>query len=361
MSESGSAQPIDYYRALGLDTRSPSHALLAQLSHRIAQTPPGPERHLMEQARAILGDVGKKQVYDRRLTNTYAKPWTPDELHALALAHPSRPARSGLAAKLSAIPRRVLAAVAGGLALALVLVVTLVSCTGGSGSTGTDAVADDSRPGAPASADCRPVSVDDTTKAAWAKGAEPGYAIVLTDAYPLPSDMSAELARMTSSASTSSRTINTYPDGQISVTVPRALDGILGGMIKSGDGKTITHSALYSPEGRLLGQRTKTKWTTRIDPDIQKSGEVDLDEFDDSGVSALTLSHTYGTFRMAAADGITIPAEAASDKTDGDYALDILIDDENSDRLWLLLRGGTDLYKARVVEATPGTDPADCV
>ena len=188
MSSPGSAQPpVDYYAALGLDSRAPSHALLAQLSHRIAQTAPGPERHLMEQARAILGDPAKRATYDQRLRDPQAMPWTSAELHELAMAQPGRPAASGgLTGTLAAIPRRVLAAVASGLVLVLVLVVTLVSCTGGSADTSTSADTNAAGAGGdskPAPKDCiaftGPFDKDDLNEAAWDRGAKPDYTLVL--------------------------------------------------------------------------------------------------------------------------------------------------------------------------------------
>lgn len=163
MPESGSAQPIDYYRALGLDSTAPSHSLLAQISHRIAQTPPGPQRHVMEQARAILGDPGKRRIYDQRLRDPQAPDWTPQELHGLALAQSDQPAGGGFTAKLAAIPRRVLGVVAGALAILVVLIVTLASCAGSGDSTKASESGNKSQSSAPVPSDSAAEDSDTST------------------------------------------------------------------------------------------------------------------------------------------------------------------------------------------------------
>lgn len=93
MSGPSSAQPSDFYRTLNLDPSAPPNALAVQLHQRISQTPPGPGRDQLQQALAILGDPAKRQAYDARLRNPQAPPWTPPELHQLALgaARPAGP------------------------------------------------------------------------------------------------------------------------------------------------------------------------------------------------------------------------------------------------------------------------------
>lgn len=365
MSSPGSAQPIDYYRALGLDTRSPSHALLAQLAHRIAQTPPGPQRHLMEQARAVLGDSEKKRAYDARLRDPQAAPWTPDELHELALAQTDRPAGNSIADKFTAVPRRVLVTVAGALAIVLVAVVTLASCTGGSADTST--ATGDSPSARSASTDCQKVSVDDARGAAWNLQAQPDYALVLTDAYPLPKAMASQVARFQTSEGDPGTALTPLTDGGVRVGFNQdpgyADPTVLKRTIVSDLDHPGYRSAIYSADGELIS----TDQTT-----LQKAPKG-------SGLRPKSsYSSSYGIFRIAAVDGVTIPEAAATRDTDhehlpnklrdeyepqantdnGDYVLDVLIDDEEN-VLWLLLRGGTDLYKGRVVEA-PG-DPAGCL
>lgn len=364
MSESGSAQPpVDYYRALGLDPASPSHALLAQLAHRIAQTPPGPERHLMEQARAVLGDPAKRAAYDARLRDPQALPWTPAELHELALARLSQsPAGGGLADKITAVPRRVLAAVAAGLALALVLVVTLVSCTGG-GSNTTDVGSNKgaSSPAASSPRGCTIERSNSVTLAAWNGGAKPDYALVLTEAYTLPASVGSELSQM-AGATSSGQAIQELSNGDIEVKISdynyRSPENREFGMAPASTGFGY-RAAYLNPEGELL-------YTYEFkDPSI----DVPVSEYEGrenpyDSYERLRNGSSYGAFRITAKDGIGIPAKAANSKNDGKYALDVLVSSNpngSDGEIWLLLRGGTDLYKAKLVETSDDVDPTSCV
>ncbi|MGB6244657.1 hypothetical protein [Gordonia sp. (in: high G+C Gram-positive bacteria)] len=364
MSSPGSAQPpVDYYAALGLDTRAPHHALLAQLAHRIAQTAPGPERHLMEQARAVLGDSEKKSIYDQRLRDPQAPPWTPAELHELAMAQPSRPtASAGITVKLAAIPRRVLAAVAAGLALVLVLVVTLVSCTGG-GSNTTDVGSNKgaSSPAASSSQGCTIERSNSVTLAAWNGGAKPDYVLVLTEAYPLPASVGSELSQM-AGATSSGQAIQELANGDIEVKISdynyRSPENREFGMAPASTGFGY-RAAYLNPEGELL-------YTYEF-----KDPAIDVPVFEYEGrenpydsYERLRNGSSYGVFRITAKDGIGIPAKAANSKNDGKYALDVLVSSNpngSDGEIWLLLRGGTDLYKAKLVETSGGVDPTSCV
>ncbi|WOC13638.1 hypothetical protein [Gordonia sp. MP11Mi] len=197
MPAPGPNQPTDYYGALGLRPASPTHALVSQLSHRAAQLPPGPERDYVEQARAILGDPRKRPIYDGRLNDSTAPAWTPRELHEFALAQPPRTAATGALSMLTAIPRRVLTGIVAGLAVLLVLIIALVSCSG----SGSDDVSADTASGlgpeAAASASttvdasCEIVALDGEipNQAAWS--ATNDYALQLTGQYPIASPQSA--------------------------------------------------------------------------------------------------------------------------------------------------------------------------
>ncbi|GAA2375758.1 hypothetical protein [Gordonia cholesterolivorans] len=137
MPELGPNQPTNYYHALGLDPAAPHDELLAQLQQRIALTQPGPERGYAEQARAVLADLGKRRIYDQRLHNPNTNPWTPGELHELAIAQPTE-STAGLLTQLKAAPTRIMAIVAGALLIVLVIIVTAVACTGGSADVASD-------------------------------------------------------------------------------------------------------------------------------------------------------------------------------------------------------------------------------
>ncbi|GAA4746279.1 hypothetical protein [Gordonia alkaliphila] len=115
---------VDFYAALGLDRAASPRNLVAELTRRIGQTPPGPARIPLEQARAVLGDLGKRRVYDARLNNPQAHPWTPDELHNLAMA-PAPHQPSGIARFIGDGRQRtiILSVVAAALSVLLIVVV----------------------------------------------------------------------------------------------------------------------------------------------------------------------------------------------------------------------------------------------
>ncbi|GAA2375744.1 cutinase family protein [Gordonia cholesterolivorans] len=146
MSSPGSAQPFDFYRTLNLDPSAPPNALAAQLHQRISQTPPGPGRDQLQQALAILGDPAKRQAYDARLRNPQAPPWTPPELHQLALgvtgptgppAPPTRPGQPRPPAK-SNRGRRILLFGGGAFVLIIILFIGLGAIVGGGSSSNCD-------------------------------------------------------------------------------------------------------------------------------------------------------------------------------------------------------------------------------
>ncbi|KJR05083.1 hypothetical protein [Gordonia sihwensis] len=343
MPENGSAQPhVDYYATFGLQPASPPHALMTQLSHRIAQTPPGPERHLMEQARAILGDVGKKQVYDRRLTNTYAKPWTSQELHDLAMAPSSRPASSGgLAATIAAIPRRVLAAVAGGLAILLVLIITLASCTGGGGDTpvaGDSAAPGSKRSGSgSSSATCDKAPSTVVEKAKWSRSGTPvtGYAVVLTSAHDVPSPIDTDLAAVQANSTgfQGTRLLVQYQDKNIGLVWP---------------GRDVTRVATFAPDGSQVSNKSYEGPRYKVDLPLT----FDLQQRDHAGY-----------FHIVASDSIQIPAAASGTEDGQQYAINLMGDAFDKEVVWVLLRGGDKLYKGTLVRYRNSeipTDPSEC-
>ncbi|GAC78790.1 hypothetical protein SAMN04488550_2918 [Gordonia malaquae] len=350
MPENGSAQrPVDYYASLGLDSRAPSHALLAQLSHRISQTTIGPERHLMEQARAILGDVGKKQVYDQRLTNPHAKPWTPDELHELARAQPGRPAASGLGAQLAAIPRRVLAAVAGGLAVLLVLVITVASCTGGSADT-TVAGDDTNRSNSGEAGDsnagkCWRVDNTDLPSAAFKDKSDrkwqPRWVVMLTEAYDLPSSFAGMATtdwsggRVSAVFSTPYEGLTQFQDKNVGVAWP--------GVSREND-----ILAVVDPSGKVVAEYSEA--------DASRAPK----QF------SLAKPQSSGFYRVEARDGLSIPQAANGTETNMNFASAILPDAFDKSLLWVMMRGSAKLYKANLylfADSVPlgqGADVSGC-
>lgn len=238
-------------------------------------------------------------------------------------------------------------AAAAGLAAAL----TLTACGGsGAGDTGTNANA--SAPiASAASADCAPVTgaldKGDLGEAAWAKGAEPNYALVITDAYPLPESVASETSQVVSSMS-AGLALAQLRGGDIKVGI-NDLNYLAPDRRELGSAPGIEgfgyRAAYFTPQGELID----TYEVNELDGDTNPRVDDRLSSPSDS---------SYGTFRIAATDGITIPAKADYSKTDGKYALDVLATD---DGIWMLLRGGTDLYKAELVKTSGDADPTSCV
>ena len=337
MSENGSAQPVDYYSALGLNPASPAHALLAQLSHRIAQTTIGPERHLMEQARAILGDPEKKQVYDTRLRDPQAPPWTPAELHELAIAQSTRSA-TGLLAQLKAAPTRILTAVAGGLLIVLVVVITAVSCTGGSSdvangdnpASGADEGPESSAPSHADKVTCDLISTKLIGKAAWlGSNSRPDYAVVVTHAFDVPSPLGPDIAKVTD-ADTSNLGINQYQNKSIGIHATYRPDRVVF--------QREAVIATFTPDGRLI--------STKKYPALGTPPAFDLQ------ISERTHYH-----QIVAVDGITIPAGAGGTEPGQTYALSMRPDAFDHESVWMLLRGGDKLYKGTLIRFRGDTVP----
>ncbi len=134
----------DYYTAIGLEPASPPHVLAGQISGKIGATPPGPARTYLEQARAVLGDPGKRRIYDQRLNDPQAPAWTPSELHNLAMAPAAQHHASGIARFTGAGRQRIitLAAIAAALTLVLVLVTVAVTSSGSGGDGSSSTAAD---------------------------------------------------------------------------------------------------------------------------------------------------------------------------------------------------------------------------
>lgn len=338
MPELGPNQPTNYYHALGLDPAAPHDELLAQLQQRIALTPPGPERGYAEQARAVLADLGKRRIYDQRLHNPNANPWTPGELHELAIAQPSRPAASGIGAQFAAIPRRILATVAGALLVVLIVIVTAVSCASGSSDVASGdnpASGADEGPGslAPSNADkvtCDLISTKLIGKAAWlGSNSRPDYAVVVTHAFDVPSPLGPDIAKVTD-ADTSNLGINQYQDKSIGIHATYRPDRVVF--------QREAVVATYTPDGHLI--------STKKYPALGTPPAFDLQ------ISERTHYH-----QIVAVDGITIPAGAGGTEPGQTYALSMRPDAFDHEAVWMLLRGGNKLYKGTLIRFRGDTVP----
>lgn len=354
----------DYYADLGLDPAAPSPALAARLTAEIDAMPPGPDRVYREQARAILSDEDRRRFYDTRLRDPRAQPWTPQELHELALAAPAPGSR--VAAVVGTGARRVMVMVAAGLAALLVLLIALTACGGDSDGDGAAA-------GLPAglevgSSERQNTDSEPPTAESECKISEPGRFRALgnkpesdgtrtflriTDAYPLPAEPGAALSRFTQSSGPYDA-IQVYPNGEFNISFRETSDGYLGGFTGSRRGGYSQYLLHHAADGTLLGQQTTrgVESTSRDDRAVETQGTI-------SPVDPPTTDYVeYGDLRVAAVEGITLPpsTNATVDEPELSYALNI---NNSEDHVWVLLRGGTDLYRGEVV--TTSGPIADCL
>jgi len=311
---------------------------------------PGRERQILEQARAILSDPGKREYYDARLNNPHAPAWTPRELHELALAPSSQPpAPGGLAASFAAIPRRILALIAGGLGLILVGAIVLASCTGGGGSdvatSGNDNTGSSDDSG---SASCAQQLAAGVKRAGWAKGSiAPLYTIVLTGQHQTSAKVAALLPTSQLSPyyaanySASGIRLVQYQDKNVGLTLDVRTD-------ENSRAVETNYLDVFSPDGKLVSSATYAK-------KAEMPATFDLQE-----------SLTSGYHHIVAGQGVTIPPTAVGAEAAQTYATVILPDAFDKTALWVLLRGGDQLYKGTLIRqadagsAAEVTDPSAC-
>ena len=399
-----------FYGLLRLDAREPATVQAGKLGEMIAHTPPGHNQQFLLQAKAILGDPDKKAAYDARLRDQ--KPWSPQELHELAIA-PAASAPTAVVAKpdLSAAPttvhgprpqnsgpnpqssgpnptvsdpqfsdpqfagppltgrpphgsgpnpqfagpapvpgapqqgvnlaelggkakdtvkqvlperkHRITAAAAAGIAVLLVLLISLFSC-GGSSSSGSAVTPDDA------------LTSSSLKTAQWSSkrssSNKPRAQIHLNEAFALPSDISALLDE---SSGSSASILTQYQDKNVGVEVEQI-----------GDSDSNTQSgtllALYGQDGKLVSNT----FYSSSDSTAKLPATFDLAKTPKSGY-----------YRIVGADGLQIPAEANGTDPEMNYAASVLPDAFDDRVLWVVLRGGDQLYKADL-RRSPEVEPA---
>lgn len=355
---------VDFYAALGLDRAASPRDLAAELTRRIGQTPPGPARIPLEQARAVLGDEGKRRVYDARLNNPQAHPWTPDELHNLAMAPAAPHQTSGIARFIGDGRRRIitLGAVAAALALVLVLVIVAAS-TGGSGGDGSSSTAADRSGNSTKDGESHTDAAGNEfvcgrmdrkvlyngKGAAWPEGrfkdpdARPARAFLLENQYDLPPAFDGLTGLETlSTANTPYYFVSTkvglaqYQDKNVGVNVATPLKGWTRETVRM-------NVAVLSQDGQLVSSNA---YVADQANEIPKPFDLQKD----------ALSSGY--YRIEAKDGVTIPSVAAGNKPTQNFALQILPDAFAEDVYWVLMRGSDKLYKAGYYWITSTTDLA---
>lgn len=316
----------NYYTALDLDPAADSATLTRQLTARIDQTAPSPELHQLEQARAIVGDPAKRRTYDARLRDPAAPPWTPQELHELALALPQRGNKIA-----SLLSTRALAISAAALVAVLALLIGLVACNGGDDEApvaSDNKVSPSSHAQESPTTGCSPRKNNGTEDAEWSESSSaPDYTIALTDQFPLPP----ELKPLSDKDIGKGELIVQYQDRSIGVAYAE----------KSGQSSldVTTTIATYDQQGKPLA--------TKVYDERGKMPET----FD------LMEEYFSGYFQITAKKGIEIPAVAGGTKPSQNFAMTIRPDAFDDNAIWVLMKGGSNLYKAQLYRNTGGGGP----
>ncbi|MFJ7619807.1 hypothetical protein ACIQYZ_13500 [Rhodococcus erythropolis] len=244
--------------------------------------------------------------------------------------HQPRPPKRGLTTKTI-----VLGIVAFVVAALLVIAVVAVAASGDdesgqAGSPTTPGRSQDTSDGDGSTARCDRIASTLVEKAEYPKKSTPSVAIVLTDAYAIqPQALAAAMAKIEPSVS-SDGVLGQQQDKSVyvkyfnNVWAYPNLDA------------TKAYVSRYSSTGEFLGHTV---------------GEVPV-RFDQQE------DQVAGYFRIQTTNGVTIPAEAGGTQTDQQSAIGVLPDAFDEQTVWVLLRGGTSLYKGTVLRFD-GDVPAD--
>lgn len=321
---------IDLYQAYGLDRRQPPEALAATLTAQLNSTNPQDSlsRNRIDTARAILGDPARRARYDAAL----ADPAAPVIGEAILAAIAGRPVPTalptGLAGAFAETKAKVLAAVVGVLALILVISVTAVACSGDS-STSPTASDGSSQSSTQTSGDsdqvCRPARGRAVWNAEWEKEKRPDYLLKLTAQTDLPSEVAQKLSnpRLASGL----KFMTQYQDKTIGV-----------GEVNSTIGGPAVYVAQYDADGALIKLHTirQQSDTTAMPTPFDQAEDI-------SG----------GYMQVQAADGVEIPSAANGVEATQQYVVNALPDAFDRSKVWVLLRGGTTLYRGTLYANAP--------
>ncbi|MBS4103071.1 MULTISPECIES: hypothetical protein [Mycobacteriales] len=322
---------IDLYQAYGLDRRQPPDALAAQLTAQLNSIDPRDTLscNRIDTARVILGDPARRARYDAALGDPAAPVLDEAALATIAGRPVPTAPRTGLAGAFAETKAKVLAAIVGVLALVLVISVTAVACTssdGGSSPTASDGASQSS---AQTSGDsdevCRAVRGRAVWRAEWEKEKRPEYLLKLTAQTDLPSQVTPKLS--SPSVTSSIERMVQYQDKTIGVG---EIDVPIGG--------PPVYVAQYGPDGALIKLHTirQQSDTTAMPTPFDQAEDI-------SG----------GYMQVQASDGIDIPSASNGVETNQHYVVNAMPDAFDRPTVWVLLRGGTKLYRGTVYDNAP--------
>lgn len=319
---------IDLYTVYRLDRRQPSEQLAAALTGQLNSVDPRDTlmRNRIDTARAILGDPARRGRYDQALADPAAPVLDEQALAAIAGRPVPATARSGLAGAFASRQVRILSAITAALALVLVIGVTAVGCSGGSDPSPTAAPNGSGQSSAASTGNsgaCTPMRGRAIWLAEWEKDKpRPTGILKLTWQTELPSAVAQDVSTAQSSALVS---LVQYQDKSIGV-----------GSTKAYGNGTNRSAAQYDAQGNLVKVRTLTGAAG------EDHGPARFDQ-------AETVVGGY-YLRVQAGDGVQIPAAANGIETGQEFVLAALPDAFERQTVWVLMRGGTKLYRGTVYD-----------
>lgn len=320
---------IDLYQAYGLDRRQPPEQLVAQLTGQLNTIDPRDQltRNRIETARAILGDPARRARYDAQLADPSAPTIDEATLAAIAGRPVATAPRTGLVAAFAETRVKVLSGVVAGLALILAISVTAVACSGDGGSSPTasdGSVQSSAQTSGDSDQVCRPARGRAVWNAEWEKEKRPDYLLKLTAQTDLPSEVAQKLSnpRLASGL----KFMTQYQDKTIGV-----------GEVNSTIGGPAVYVAQYDAEGALVKLHTirQQSDTTAMPTPFDQAEDIS------------------GGYMRVQADGVEIPSEANGVEATQQYVVNALPDAFDRSKVWVLLRGGTKLYRGTLYDNAP--------
>lgn len=300
---------IDLYVIHRLERRQSPTELAAQLTSELNNTDPRDQltRSRIETARVILGDPERRARYDRQLDDPAAPEITEQTLAQLSgRAAPTAPRRT-LSKPVAAFVAITVVVVV----IALVGIIVALVNSGGDDHTSKSATAPTPASATPGSSEERGCNCR-RSYAEWDTGATPRDVIQLEKAFALPPAVTTALQQCEGDRCA----LKQYQDKSVGVQINPNTPGVSATMV-----------AIYSPEGQLVSFKP-----------YPLAGDVP-EPFD------LQKRASQGYYRIAGGN-VEIPATANGTESEMNYALALLPDAFDSTVLWVLLRGGTQLYKA---------------
>lgn len=334
---------IDLYQVYGLDRSQPPQILAAVLTDQLNHVDPRDmvTRSRIDTARAILGDPQRRAAYDAQLGNPAAPPVTEEALARISGRPVPTAPRPPLRGQFASKQVKIVGAVTAALALALVVSITAIACSGG-GDSGTTAsggaTGNGSTAAAPSSSDgCEPSNNEYLSRAEWDRSttSAPSYAVILTRRIALPRSMP-------------------------------WTDRVLGGTTYHllGDGFRINYRGLAQFQDHAIGvfqgpEPDDDRTPTAIVTTVSQDGAI-VSTRDYSGADAplpagfdLARTTTAGYFHITATDGVSIPAAANGTGDDQAYAEQILPDAFDEHTVWVIMRGEEGaIFKAKFQRCT---------